>query len=108
MKKFLLLLICSGALLTTWPAQAAPCPKGNPQETAYMKRDNDPRCEGVGTMDTTGSLELVSFNIGRITALSNPLRLQVPSRNNQEPKVRLRSFPKNYQLDPLSLRKQAG
>ncbi len=57
MKKSLFWLICSCALLITWPAQAAPCPKGNLQETAYMERDKDKRCEGVGTMDTTGSLE---------------------------------------------------
>lgn len=105
MKKSLFFLICSCALLITWPAQAAPCPKGNLQETAYMKRDNDPRCEGLGTVDKAGSIELISFNIGRITALNNPLKLQIPNRNNQEPKVRLRSFLQNYQLDPLTLRK---
>jgi flagellar basal-body rod modification protein FlgD len=36
------------------------------------------------------------------------MKLQVPNRNNQEPTVRLRSFPKNYQLDPLALRKQGS
>ena len=108
MKKSLFLLACSYALLITWPAQAAPCPKGNLQEPAYMERDNDKRCEGLGAMDTTGSLELVSLNIGQITSLSNPLKLQVPNRNNKEPKVSLRSFPKNYQLDPLTLRNQGS
>jgi len=88
--------------------QAQNCSQGNANETAYMQRENDKRCEGVGAMDIDSSLELVSFNIGRITTLSNPLKLQVPNSKNQEPKVRLRSFPKNYQLDPLALRNQGS
>jgi flagellar basal-body rod modification protein FlgD len=109
MKKSLFLFACSCAVLITWPAQAAPCPQGNLQETAYMERDNDKRCEGVGAMNRDNyDFALVSFNIGRIAALSNPMKLQVPNRNNQEPTVRLRSFPKNYQLDPLALRKQGS
>jgi flagellar basal-body rod modification protein FlgD len=50
-----------------------------------------------------GNFEIVSLTVGRIATLSNPLKLQVPNRNNQSPKVRVRSFPKNYQLDPLNL-----
>ena len=108
MKKSLFLLACSCAFLLTWPTQVVACPKGNLQDTAYMERDKDKRCEGVGAMDTTGSLELFSLAIGQITTLSNPLKLQVPNRNNQEPKVRVRSFFKNYRLDPLALRKQGS
>jgi flagellar basal-body rod modification protein FlgD len=108
MKKSLFLLACSCAFLITWATHAAACPKGNRQETAYMERDKDKRCEGLGTMDISDSLDLVSLAIGQITTLSNPLKLQVPNRNNQEPKVRVRSFSQNYQLDPLALRRQGS
>lgn len=94
--------------LLTQPAQTQNCSKGNLQETAYMQRDNDKRCEGLGSVDRTGSLELISLTIGQMTTLSDSLKLQVPNRNNQQPKVRVRAFPQNYQLDPIAFRTQGS
>jgi flagellar basal-body rod modification protein FlgD len=40
--------------------------------------------------------------------MTDSLKLEVPSRNNRAPKVIVRSVPKNYQLDPLTLRPQGS
>jgi flagellar basal-body rod modification protein FlgD len=40
--------------------------------------------------------------------MTDSLKLEVPSRNNRAPKVIVRSVPKNYQLDPFTLRPQGS
>ena len=102
-KQFLLinLVILIASSLFPQTAQAQSCPQGNPQSTAYMQRENDKRCEGISPIDVSGSFSLISLSIGRISNLSNPLKLEVPS--SKQPKVRVRSFTQNYQLDPIAL-----
>lgn len=102
MKKEILLL--SLLLLEFMPpaVQAQVCSKGNTQSTAYIQREDDKRCEGITPIDASGSFSIISLTIGRITTLSNALKIEVPSSN--PPKVRVRSFAKNYQLDPIALR----
>jgi flagellar basal-body rod modification protein FlgD len=106
MKKYSLALnlLLLGATLLLNPANLAQtCPKGNTQFSAYMQRDNDPRCEGVKSIEIAGSFELVAFSRGHITSLSQSLKIEVPKQSDQPPKVRVRSLAKNYQLDPLKL-----
>ncbi len=96
-----LAILIAGSLFNQ-PAQAKSCPQGNTQSTAYIQRESDKRCEGISPLDVSGSFSLISFTTGRISSLSNPLKLEVPSSN--PPKVRVQSFAKNYQLDPIALR----
>ncbi len=106
MKKSLVwlnLLLITIVALMTQPASAQTCREGNTRSSTYMLREDDKRCEGLGSVQIASPFELVSFSIGRMTTLSDRLKLEVPNRNNQRPKVRVRSFPKNYQLDPLTL-----
>lgn len=107
-KRFLLInlaILMIGSLFTQ-TAQAQSCSPGNTQSTAYMQREGDKRCEGIRTIEASGSFSLISLSIGRISNLSNPLKLEVPSSN--PPKVRVRSFTQNYQLDPIALRQNGS
>ncbi|CCI00025.1 FlgD immunoglobulin-like domain containing protein [Microcystis aeruginosa] len=126
MKKSFIVLnltILSLILVSFFPIQAQNCGTGNTISSNYIQRDNDKRCEGIAPMeyfqsyyeyeseigiDIAGSFSLISLSIGRIREMTDSLKLEVPSRNNQEPKVRVRSVPKNYQLDPLTLRPQGS
>lgn len=96
------LLILSLSSQFTQTAQAQTCINGNTQSTAYMQREGDKRCEGVRPIDVTGSFSIISLTVGRISSLSNPLKLEVPS--STPIKVNVRSFQKNYHLDPIVLR----
>lgn len=102
------LTILSLILVSFFPIQAQNCGTGNTRSSNYIQRDNDKRCEGIAPIDIAGSFSLISLSIGRIREMTDSLKLEVPSRNNQEPKVRVRSVPKNYQLDPLTLRPQGS
>ncbi|NCR29053.1 MAG: hypothetical protein GPJ16_22210 [Microcystis aeruginosa G11-04] len=113
------LTILSLILVSFFPIQAQNCGTGNTRYSNYIQRDNDKRCEGIiapmkyfqsdyDGIDIAGSFSLISLSIGRIPGMTDSLKLEVPSRNNQEPKVRVRSVPKNYQLDPLTLRPQGS
>jgi hypothetical protein len=97
------LLVLGLGSLVAQPALAQTCVKGNTQSTAYMQREGDNRCEGVQPIDAAGSFSLISLTTGRIATLSNLLKLEVPSSHDRAPKVRVRSFQKNYQLDPIAL-----
>ena len=126
MKKSFIVLnltILSLVLVSFFPIRAQNCGTGNTRSSNYIQRDNDKRCEGIAPMeyfqsdygyqseigiDIAGSFSLISLSIGRIREMTDSLKLEVPSRNNQEPKVRVRSVPKNYQLDPLTLRPQGS
>ena len=90
------------------PIQAQNCGTGNTRSSNYIQRDNDKRCEGIAPIDIAGSFSLISLSIGRIREMTDSLKLEVPSRNNRAPKVIVRSVPKNYQLDPLTLRPQGS
>lgn len=90
------------------PIQAQNCGRGNTRSSNYIQRDNDKRCEGIAPIDIAGSFSLISLSIGRIREMTDSLKLEVPSRNNRAPKVIVRSVPKNYQLDPLTLRPQGS
>ncbi|MFM6757840.1 MAG: FlgD immunoglobulin-like domain containing protein [Microcystis panniformis] len=104
------------------PIQAQNCGTGNTRSSNYIQRDNDKRCEGIAPIglpapppvhfawiiDIAGSFSLISLSIGRIREMTDSLKLEVPSRNNRAPKVIVRSLPKNYQLDPLTLRPQGS
>ncbi|MFM6062533.1 MAG: FlgD immunoglobulin-like domain containing protein [Microcystis panniformis] len=90
------------------PIQAQNCGTGNTRSSNYIQRDNDKRCEGIAPIDIAGGFSLISLSIGRIREMTDSLKLEVPSRNNRAPKVIVRSLPKNYQLDPLTLRPQGS
>ncbi|MFM7278299.1 MAG: FlgD immunoglobulin-like domain containing protein [Microcystis aeruginosa] len=90
------------------PIQAQNCGTGNTRSSNYIQRDNDKRCEGIAPIEIAGSFSLISLSIGRIREMTDSLKLEVPSRNNRAPKVIVRSLPKNYQLDPLTLRPQGS
>ncbi|NCR74410.1 MAG: hypothetical protein GPI92_01940 [Microcystis aeruginosa K13-06] len=102
------LTILSLILVSFFPIQAQNCGTGNTRSSNYIQRDNDKRCEGIAPIDIAGSFSLISLSIGRIREMTDPLKLEVPSRNNRAPKVIVRSVPKNYQLDPLTLRPQGS
>lgn len=111
MKKSFIVLnltILSLILVSFFPIQAQNCGTGNTRSSNYIQRDNDKRCEGIAPIDIAGSFSLISLSIGRIREMTDPLKLEVPSRNNRAPKVIVRSVPKNYQLDPLTLRPQGS
>lgn len=111
MKKSFIVLnltILSLILVSFFPIQAQNCGTGNTRSSNYIQRDNDKRCEGIAPIETAGSFSLISLSIGRIREMTDPLKLEVPSRNNRAPKVIVRSVPKNYQLDPLTLRPQGS
>ncbi|NCS31262.1 MAG: hypothetical protein GPJ18_23175 [Microcystis aeruginosa F13-15] len=109
------LTILSLILVSFFPIQAQNCGTGNTRSSNYIQRDNDKRCEGIAPIlspksqvEIAGSFSLISLSIGRIREMTDPLKLEVPSRNNRAPKVIVRSVPKNYQLDPLTLRPQGS
>ena len=111
MKKSFIVLnltILSLILVSFFPIQAQNCGTGNTSSSNYIQRDNDKRCEGIAPIDIAGSFSLISLSIGRIREMTDSLKLEVPSRNNRAPKVIVRSVPKNYQLDPLTLRPQGS
>lgn len=111
MKKSFIVLnltILSLILVSFFPIQAQNCGTGNTRSSNYIQRDNDKRCEGIAPIDIAGSFSLISLSIGRIREMTDSLKLEVPSRNNRAPKVIVRSLPKNYQLDPLTLRPQGS
>lgn len=111
MKKSFIVLnltILSLILVSFFPIQAQNCGTGNTRSSNYIQRDNDKRCEGIAPIDIAGSFSLISLSIGRIREMTDSLKLEVPSRNNRAPKVIVRSVPKNYQLDPLTLRPQGS
>ena len=90
------------------PIQAQNCGTGNTRSSNYIQRDNDKRCEGIVPIDIAENFSLISLSIGQIREMTDSLKLEVPSRNNQEPKVIVRSLPKNYQLAPLTLRPEGS
>ena len=102
------LTILSLILVSFFPIQAQNCGTGNTRSSNYIQRDNDKRCEGIAPIDIASSFSLISLSIGRIREMTDSLKLEVPSRNNRAPKVIVRSVPKNYQLDPLTLRPQGS
>ncbi|AVQ70316.1 hypothetical protein B5D77_02270 [Microcystis sp. MC19] len=102
------LTILSLILVSFFPIQAQNCGTGNTRSSNYIQRDNDKRCEGIAPIDIAGSFSLISLSIGRIREMTDSLKLEVPSRNNRAPKVIVRSVPKNYQLDLLTLRPQGS
>ena len=111
MKKSFIVLnltILSLILVSFFPIQAQNCGTGNTRSSNYIQRDNDKRCEGIAPINIAGSFSLISLSIGRIREMTDSLKLEVPSRNNRAPKVIVRSVPKNYQLDPLTLRPQGS
>ena len=111
MKKSFIVLnltILSLILVSFFPIHAQNCGTGNTRSSNYIQRDNDKRCEGIAPIDIAGSFSLISLSIGRIREMTDSLKLEVPSRNNRAPKVIVRSVPKNYQLDPLTLRPQGS
>jgi flagellar basal-body rod modification protein FlgD len=83
------------------------CQPGNSQNTAYMRRENDSRCEGIMTPNSAGAdFRISSFAIGQLQPTKN-LILKVPKiANLSEPDVLVQSSQKYYQLIPLQLKPQ--
>lgn len=83
------------------------CPSGNSKNTAYMRRDNDFRCEGIISPDVArADFYLSSFAIGQLQP-TKTLTLIIPKvANLAEPTVSVQSTRKYYQLDPLKLKSQ--
>ncbi|KAM3099069.1 hypothetical protein ACKFKF_15635 [Phormidesmis sp. 146-12] len=91
------------------PAQAQTCKDGDSQSINYILRKNDPRCEGLKPFNVGGDFTLVSFAVGKINPSGGVLTLQVPNQGTtQKPFVRVISFRKNYQLDPISLQESGS
>ncbi len=88
--------------LIALPAQACPT-GGNPQNIAYMRRDNN-RCEGIKSRDAAGGINLISIVTRGITSYPNFLSLQIPRLSNTNPEIKVQSLSKNYLLDQFSLR----
>ena len=105
MKKTLALTLTLTLLTSLFPGQpaVAQCARGNNRSTAYIQRDNDKRCEGLAPQRISSSFELVSLAIGKIATPQEKYALSVPNYRSKQPKVRIRSIRKNYQLDPLGL-----
>ncbi|MEH2250612.1 hypothetical protein [Nostoc sp.] len=87
--------------LSTLPAQAA-CNGGNPQSTAYIRRDNN-RCEGIQPREVVSGINLISLVTRGINKYPNLLTLLIPRLSNSTPEVTVESLNKNYLLDNLSL-----
>lgn len=83
------------------------CQPGNSQNTAYMRRENDSRCEGIMTPNAAGTdFRISSFAIGQLQPTEN-LTLKIPKIVNlSEPDVLVQSNQKYYQLIPLQLKPQ--
>jgi flagellar basal-body rod modification protein FlgD len=83
------------------------CPSGNSKNTAYMRRENDLRCEGIISPEAAREdFYLSSFSIGQLQP-TKTLTLKIPKvANLTEPTVRVQSTRKYYQLDPLKLKSQ--
>jgi len=83
------------------------CQPGNSQNTAYMRRENDSRCEGIMTPNSAGAdFRISSFAIGQLQPTKN-LTLKIPKiANLSEPDVLVQSSQKYYQLIPLQLKPQ--
>lgn len=97
---FLLLI----PFLSPSPINAEPCERGNTQNSTYMFRQQDKRCEGINTQPVAASFSLNSFTIGQLTPAKN-LTLTIPKIPNLgQPKVKIQSLEKYYQLDPLELK----
>jgi flagellar basal-body rod modification protein FlgD len=88
-------------------AQDKNCQPGNSQNTAYMRRENDSRCEGIMTPNSAGTdFRISSFAIGQLQPTKN-LTLKIPKiANLSEPNVLVQSSQKYYQLIPLQLKIQ--
>jgi flagellar basal-body rod modification protein FlgD len=88
-------------------AQDKNCQPGNSKNTAYMRRENDLRCEGIISPDATREdFFLSSFVIGQLQP-TQILTLKIPKvANLAEPTVRVQSTRKYYQLIPLQLKPQ--
>ena len=83
------------------------CQSGSSQNTAYMRRENDSRCEGIMTPNSAGAdFRISSFAIGQLQPTKN-LTLKIPKiANLSEPDVLVQSSQKYYQLIPLQLKPQ--
>ena len=110
MKKILLFSLTLSAITSLFPWQPAQarCPSGNSRSNSYIRRNNDERCEGISTQNIASSFELVSLAIGKIAKPQNRYSLTVPNYQGKQPKVRVRSIKKKYQLDPLNLKLSQG
>jgi len=88
-------------------AQDKNCQPGNSKNTAYMRRENDSRCEGITTPSAAGSdFRISSFAIGQLQP-AEKLTLKIPKiANLSEPDVLVQSSQKYYQLIPLQLKSQ--
>jgi hypothetical protein len=86
-------------------AQDKNCQPGNSQNTAYMRRENDSRCEGIMTPNSVGAdFRISSFAIGQLQPTEN-LTLTIPKvANLSKPDVLVQSTQKYYQLIPLQLK----
>jgi hypothetical protein len=91
--------------LSSLPAQA--CPAGNPQTTAYIRRENN-RCEGIQSRDVVSGIYLISIVTRGITSYPNLLTLQIPRLGDSTPDIKLESLSKNYLLDNLTLKPSQG
>jgi flagellar basal-body rod modification protein FlgD len=83
---------------------AQDCPTGNPRRSNYMLRSDDRRCEGINDILASRDFGLTSLTIGKLSS-TGKLQLTIPNVLNQEPKVRVQSVQKGYQLDALEFKK---
>lgn len=76
------------------------CPVGNPNNLAYMRRDNN-RCEGIRDRNINAGVQLVAFFTTNLRSYSNTLMLRVPGTGKTPPILEMQAAVPNYILDNL-------
>ncbi|MFG3816572.1 hypothetical protein [Limnothrix redekei] len=90
-------LLAACAIALSLAPSAIACPNGNPNNPAYMLRDNN-RCEGLIPRPQSSSLELISYATNGIgDSWGNSLSIRVNGISN--PQVLISSKQRSYQLD---------
>jgi hypothetical protein len=107
-KLFSVSTFCASLVLVNISSLAADsCPRGNPRDTIYQRRDQN-RCEGINPSIRVGAgLKLISLATRSISEpLDDTINIQIPRLPGlTDPEVKVKSQVRRYQLDDLVLRK---
>lgn len=108
-KLFSISTLCAILVLMNISSLAADsCPRGNPRDTIYQRRDQN-RCEGINpSIRTNAGINLTSLATHRISdPVGDTMNIQVPRLSGlTDPIVTVRSQIRRYELDNLVLRKE--
>lgn len=107
-KLFSVSTFCASLVLMNISSLAADsCPRGNPRDTIYQRRDQN-RCEGINpSIRVDAGLKLISLATRSISEpLDDTMNIQIPRLPGlTNPEVKVKSQVRRYQLDDLVLRK---